>query len=119
MNNPTPETRRLVLTRDAYKCFRCGTSILGKRYSIHHRRLRSHTFPKLHEPANLITLCGSGTQDCHRWVHDHPKLARHYGWIVSAYHDHPEQVPVKNHRHGYLLLDNEGHATPAPSNNDQ
>ena len=81
---PSKETRRIVLDRDNYQCVRCGKSIMRCRYSIHHRRLRSHPFPGLHKASNLITLCGSGDTGCHGWVHSHPSEAREHGWIVAA-----------------------------------
>lgn len=65
-------------------------------------------FPGLHSPANLIHLCGSGTTGCHGWVHNHPKTAMEYGWIVSMGEDHPETVPVWDAHRGWLLLDNQG-----------
>ena len=111
-NGPTPETRRLVLERDRYRCVRCGRSLMAVRYSIHHRRLRSHPFAGLHEACNLISLCGSGTQLCHGWVHVHPREAMENGWIVSGFNPHPEQVPVKTTR-GLILLDTGGGVAPA------
>ena len=94
--NPTRETHRLTARRDHYRCLRCGNELdhIWSGHSLHHRHMRSHPFPGLHSPANLIHLCGSGTTGCHGWVHNHPKTAMAYGWIVSGYNDHPETVPV-------------------------
>lgn len=92
-DKPSEGTRETVLYRDDYRCVRCGISILNHIYSIHHRRMRSHPFAELHQPANLLTLCGSGTTGCHGWVHDHPKEAMENGWLVSGY-TQPESVPV-------------------------
>lgn len=60
MSQPDERTRRLVQRRDAWKCARCGRDA-GTHWSgdsIHHRRPRSHPWPGLHQPANLLLLCG-------------------------------------------------------------
>ncbi len=87
----TTETREKVLERDAGRCVRCGR---GNLLNIHHRRLRSHPWPGLHQPSNLIVLCGSGTTGCHGYVHAHVKEAYDKGWLVHGYVDEPENVPV-------------------------
>jgi len=92
-NKPSMDTRRKVLERDYYECVRCGKGIMNSPYSIHHRRLRSHPFPELHEAANLITLCGSGTTGCHGWVHNHPQEAQKAGYIVRSTQN-PTDIPV-------------------------
>ena len=107
-SNPSRETCRLVDRRDGERCVRCGATYNWAGFSRHHRHMRSHPFPGLHLPANLIHLCGSGTTGCHGWVHNHPKTAMAYGWIVSGYNDHPETVPVWDAHQGWLLLDNQG-----------
>lgn len=85
----TTISRRLrtsILERDNYQCQRCGISIMNQRYSVHHRKLRSHASPdEVNLADNLITLCGSGTTGCHGWVHAHPAEAREQGYIISAY----------------------------------
>lgn len=108
--NPTRETHRLTARRDHYRCLRCGNELdhIWSGHSLHHRHMRSHPFPGLHLPANLIHLCGSGTTGCHGWVHNHPKTAMEYGWIVSMGEDHPENIPVWDAHQGWLLLDNQG-----------
>ena len=93
-SKPSQATRTAVLERDRYRCVRCGQSIRNSQYSIHHRRLRSHPYPGLHEIHNLITLCGSGTTGCHGWVHAHPKEAYEHGWMVHGWAN-PEEIPVE------------------------
>lgn len=56
--------------------------------------MRSHAWEGLNLPSNLITVCGSGTMGCHARIHAHPKESYAKGWLVSAYNDHPENVPV-------------------------
>lgn len=112
--NPTTKTRILVARRDGYACMRCGRDLLNgyTDHSVHHRRLRSHPWPGLHEPQNLILLCGTGTTGCHGWVHAHPERSRELGYMVSMSEDRPETVPVYSMRHKWILLDAEGGWTP-------
>ncbi|NEG55413.1 hypothetical protein GFD21_06465 [Bifidobacterium sp. SMA15] len=107
---PLQSVREKVGARDQYRCCRCGKRYHWAGFSVHHRHLRSHPYPRLHEASNLICLCGDGTAEggCHEWVHAHPKLAKHYGWIVSGFNDHPETVPVLTRQHGWVLLDDQG-----------
>lgn len=107
---PSSEIRDICARRDGLRCARCGKSLEGVSVSLHHRRLRSHPFDALHEPANLIWLCGSGTTDCHGWVHAHPTEAYRLGYLVHAY-ELPEDVPIYHKRYGWALLDNDGGVT--------
>ncbi|KFI56560.1 HNH endonuclease [Bifidobacterium callitrichos] len=109
-DNPTDQTRRLTAMRDHYECVRCGNELdqIWGGHSLHHRIPRSHPFPGLHEPANLIHLCGSGTTGCHGWVHNHPLRSYENGWLVHMDQD-PTLIPVWSARHGWILLDNQGH----------
>lgn len=118
MNGPNTETRRTVLRRDGWKCAICNREIDShwSGYSIHHRIPRSHPFPGLHEPANLILLCGSGTTGCHGWVHAHPAAAYRMGWLVHNWQT-PEHTPLYSHDHGWILLDQHGGYQSAPSQN--
>lgn len=113
MTGPTPEIRRLVARRDRYECVRCGRELdqVWSGHSLHHRLPRSHPFPGLHNPSNLIHLCGSGTTGCHGWVHAHPKASYESGWLVHMDAD-PGDVPVWSARHGWILLDDHGGFTP-------
>ena len=113
MSQPDERTRRLVQRRDAWKCARCGRDA-GTHWSgdsIHHRRPRSHPWPGLHQPANLLLLCGSGTTGCHGWVHAHPAPAYRLGYLVHAWDD-PTTIPVHYHTGGWQLLDQDGGRRP-------
>ena len=109
MSEPTRRTCDLVDARDGYQCVRCGKSVYECLFfSRHHRHMRSHPFKGLHLPANVILLCGSCDSGCHGWVHQHPREAMGNGWLVSGFNDHPEQVPILTHLHGWVLIDNQG-----------
>ena len=119
---PTNETRRQVLHRDGFKCAICGQPIdTGwSGYSIHHRRMRSqgHGYDNLHEPGNLLTLCGSGTTGCHGWVHAHPARAYRLGYLVHMGKD-PATIPVYYRTVGWQQLNADGTRTPAEPPSDQ
>ncbi len=101
-------------------CERCGRPLqrgFGG-YSIHHRRRRQPPFPGVHEPANLLLLCGSGTTGCHGWVHAHPLESRTEGFIVPTWEDPVDTGVLTSRALGWRLLDNEGGEelwTPASS----
>lgn len=106
MPDPSPQTRRLVILRDAGRCVWCGRP-WGDRLNLHHRLLRSHGTDN--SPSNLISMCGSGTTGCHGGAHADPAKARTRGHIVKST-DLPALVPVATWR-GILLLDDLGGAT--------
>lgn len=65
-------------------------------------------WPGINLPANLLTLCGSGTTGCHGWVTANPSAARMDGLSVSQHTD-PATVPVLTWL-GPRALDNDGRA---------
>jgi hypothetical protein len=67
--------------------------------------------PWVNQPANLLSLCGSGTTGCHGWTEHHPAEAKAAGLAVSRNGLRPEHVPVLTWR-GWLLLTNDGQAIP-------
>ena len=69
--------------------------------------------PETNDPANLLTLCGSGTTMCHGWVESHPEWSRRHGWSLSFYGPTPAQVPVWTWR-GWVLLLAGGDLEPLP-----
>jgi hypothetical protein len=93
---PSRKVRAMVLARDGYACVRCGVYIglvPGERYphSIHHRIDRS--LGGTNDPANLLTLCGSGTTLCHGVVTGLDRWEWLAGYWLRSWQD-PRQVPV-------------------------
>lgn len=112
-NQPSEQVKRLVDRRDNWRCVRCGKPLGSTWMNRHHRRMRSHRWPGLHEASNLILLCGSGDSGCHGDVHGRATAeAYEKGWLVHAWQDHPEMVPVLTRQHGWVLLDDQGGWTP-------
>lgn len=111
---PSAATCRIVDRRDGFKCLICN----GKEsdgwsgYSRHHRLMRSHPWPGLHEPENLLDVCGSGTTGCHGRIHAHPGLAYRMGWLVHDWVEDPGEVPVKTAAHGWVFLEHDGTMRP-------
>lgn len=113
MSNPTPKVLDLVWERAFHCCERCGRRLIrgGGSYSIHHRRRRLPEFAGVHDAANLVLLCGSGTTGCHAWVHGHPRDSRTEGFIVSSYSE-PSSWGVLHAVYGWVLLDDAGGVEP-------
>lgn len=110
---PTDETRRTVQRRDRYRCAICDRET-GSHWSgdsIHHREPRSHPFDRLHQPENLLQLCGSGTTGCHGWVHAHPARAYRLGYFVHTGKD-PATIPVYYRTGGWQQLNKDGTRHP-------
>lgn len=85
--------------------------------SIHHREPRSHPFDRLHQPENLLQLCGSGTTGCHGWVHAHPARAYRLGYLVHTGKD-PATIPVYYRTGGWQQLNKDGTRHPCPPPED-
>jgi hypothetical protein len=59
--------------------------------------------PVTNSPANLILLCGSGTDGCHGWVESYRTIAYEEGLLVHRWDD-PQEIPVTL-RYGTVFLD--------------
>lgn len=119
------ETALTVLTRDGWACVSCGLDVAGgergRDFSIHHRIPRGmggSRDPRINQPANLLTLCGSGTTGCHGGTESHRETARARGFLLWRSQD-PERVPVEvciqrpcdGFESWPFLLDNDGGKT--------
>jgi len=108
--DPTAATVRLVRERDLGACVRCGTT---SNLTTHHRRARGmggSRWPGINLPANLLTLCGSGTTGCHGTIESYRATARNDGYLVSQHAD-PADLPVFTWR-GWVRIDNDGGLAP-------
>lgn len=106
-----PESiRRQALARDGKACQRCGVSIIGKPYSLHHRKPRSQGGE--HTLANLVTVCGFGgdTSMCHGEIESQRTQATEDGWLVPRSKD-PAAVMVRTWQHGWAWPGDEWLAT--------
>lgn len=112
------DTRMEVLTRDGFACIRCRvrSGMYGMLdLNIHHRQPRGmggSTDPLSASPANLLTLCGSGTTGCHGWVESHRTQAEALGFIVRHGID-PATVPVWIDGYRWMLR-HDGSKSPQP-----
>jgi hypothetical protein len=109
--------RGVVLSRDRFRCVRCGSSVYGSLASVHHRRWTGMGSKGVNSPANLLTLCSvaDGTPGCLGWVRTEPAAAAAVGLAVplDAAID-PADVPVDHFVHGRVLLLADGGWTPVP-----
>jgi 5-methylcytosine-specific restriction endonuclease McrA len=73
------EEREKAFRRDGYRCMVTVEHDCTRRAEhAHHVILRSQGGPDVEW--NLLSVCHVG----HRWIHDHPRDARRYGWIRSG-----------------------------------
>jgi hypothetical protein len=90
----TPALRFVLWSRAAGRCEHCGLVVPLNGYEAHHRQRRREGD---HSAANLLVLCSAS----HKWITEHPAVARENGWIVSAW-SVPSDVPFL-HWSGDLL----------------
>lgn len=112
-NRVSDETRFAVLARAFYKCERCNRDFLGYPVSVHHRRPRMMGGSKnemLHEMANLIVLCGTGTSGCHGWVESNRAKARELGYLIQKI-ESAEDIPFQDKTGLWWKIHNDGHKT--------
>ena len=106
---PLPRrTVTVVHDRAQRRCERCGTAD-ALRWSLHHRKPRGmggSKDPMMSSPANILLLCGSGTEGCHGWVESHRTSAYDAGLLLHRNED-PTEFPVTL-RYGTVFLDDEG-----------
>jgi 5-methylcytosine-specific restriction endonuclease McrA len=98
-----------VLDRDDLTCVRCGKPAHLAHYSIHHRKPRGmggSRDPRINGKANLLLLCGSGTDGCHGHVEAHREWALANGYLLRDVADAP-LTPVLTYA-GWRLFDDHG-----------
>jgi hypothetical protein len=59
--------------------------------------------PSINSPANILFLCGSGTEGCHGWVESNRETSYEMGLLVHR-NDDPDEIPVEL-RYGTVWLD--------------
>lgn len=64
----------------------------------------------LHEPANLIVLCGTGIDGCHGWVESNRAVARDQGFLIQKI-ELADQIPFQNLMGVWFQIDNRGEKT--------
>lgn len=58
-------------------------------------------------PANLVILCGTGTESCHGWVETNRAEAYRLGLLVKQ-NAAPSQVSIQHAVHGLCWLTDDG-----------
>jgi hypothetical protein len=97
-----------VRARSEGLCERCGTGD-SLRWSFHHRKPRRMGGTRdlfSNSPANIVLLCGSGTEGCHGLIESRREESKENGLLLYA-NDDPLEVPV-NLRYGLVFLDDGG-----------
>ena len=61
----------------------------------------------LHQPANLIALCGSGVTGCHGWVESNRDKAREMGYLIMKV-ESAEDIPFCDNSGNWWKIDNLG-----------
>ena len=84
--------RRLVLERDGFRCVCCGESILGRHYSLGHRRRASQG--GLFTPSNLLVFLGWGGELCHGRIDSRRDPQDELNGLTVRSYDDPALVPV-------------------------
>lgn len=119
------EVRRAVYARAGGRCEVGATpecqgrrglfdAITGR--SLHHRRPRRMGGTRaidVHDPANLLAVCGNGSRGCHHFIETNRRLALENGWLLSSGADPVSRACVLRdgrivllRAHGYVTLFN-------------
>lgn len=110
MSIPT-KTRNLIRERDGGMCRRCGR----RGTNVQHRIGRGSGGSKravVNDPSALVTLCGSGTTECHGEITEHPAEAYETGWAIRRSDPrHPSEIPLVDLLGREFLLASDGTVT--------
>lgn len=93
----------ILMGRAGHACERCGKT--DSTLERHHRKRRRDGGESAPQ---ILVLC----RLCHSWSHEHPALARRYGYIVSVTME-PVTVPVLWRSREWVLLTEDGGRVPA------
>ena len=119
---PSPIVRGLVVARWGFRCAACGVSVIGRPWSVQHRRARGMggtSGPAVNLPSNLVLLCGSATSPggCHLACENRDPDMHGRGFWLWSWED-PAAVPVmlaSEHGSGAMVwLDDDGGYAFAP-----
>lgn len=106
MRAPVPaRLREMVIERSEYSCDRCAKPLIGRPYSLQHRRARGRGGRKdAHTAANLIVLCGSATTGCHGRVENQERAeAYRYRFAIRGEVEIPEETPIFRHMNSWVI----------------
>lgn len=98
------DMKQRILSRANFMCELCHGSL--STMSLHHRRPRGMGGSKsswIHDPENLLAICGTGTTGCHGKVESFRERAYEFGWLVH-YGVMPHGVPFVDLRGHWWLL---------------
>lgn len=117
---PSSDIRAVVLERDDWSCTWCGQPLNTSRdYSLQHRRARGSGGSRREDtnsPANLLSVHGSATTECHGYIEGHPLEAKARGFRLDQGID-PLLEPVMIASLGggaSLFLTDDGRYSTAP-----
>jgi hypothetical protein len=100
--------RRAVKDRDGGICLRC----LRRSTNIHHRVGGT---PRIETLPALVSLCGSGTTECHGFITEHPTYSYESGWAIRRSDPRPPSTISLTDLYGHTFhLTDDGLIVPAP-----
>lgn len=112
----------LVIERAEHRCDRCALQLVGRPYSLQHRRARGAGGRRGHvldTPWNLVLLCGSGTTGCHGLIENQLREQEGYakGFAIRGELVDPADVPILRHGRAWVIpsVDDAGRGVWVPA----